>query len=246
MNKIIVSNKGIHIDDKLVKDNVINIDDDSEYILKYVDNGTYDITFVVNGNVRIIESSFDKDVVINNQYIVNGSLHITKFYNNYNVKESIDIELCKENALIEYTFANICRGVEDYIININHKCKGTVSNIINKSVALKNSHINFIINSSVSNEAVKSELNQSTRIVTMGDSDASISPNMFIDLDDVNARHGSVIGTFKDEDIFYIMSKGISYNDTLKLLIKGYLLANLKIDIDLRMEILKTIDMYWR
>ena len=80
----------------------------------------------------------------------------------------------------------------------------------------------------------------------MGECDASISPNMFIDLDDISAKHGSVIGSFKDEDIFYLMSKGISYSDVIKLLIKGYILSNMEIDADTRMNILQIIDLYWR
>ena len=77
-------------------------------------------------------------------------------------------------------------------------------------------------------------------------SDAKICPNMFIDLDDVSAKHGSVIGTFNNEQIFYLMSKGISYYDSLKLLIKGCLLADLVVAADKRMKILEIIDRYWR
>ena len=80
----------------------------------------------------------------------------------------------------------------------------------------------------------------------MGECDASISPNMFIDLDDVEAKHGSVIGAFKEDQVFYLMSKGISYNDTLKLLIKGYIMSNMEVDSDLRLRIMDIIDTYWR
>ena len=133
-----------------------------------------------------------------------------------------------------------------YIININHKVKNTISNIKNRSVALMNSDIKFIINSNVPKESIGSILDQNTRIVTMGECDASISPNMFIDLDDVSAKHGSVIGRFKDDQIFYLMSKGISYNDSLKLLIKGYLVSGLDFGLDLRFKIIDIIDTYWR
>ena len=69
---------------------------------------------------------------------------------------------------------------------------------------------------------------------------------MFIDLDDVIAKHGSVIGTFKEDQVFYLMSKGISYNDTVKLLIKGYLLSKIRVNVDIRMKIMNIIDRYWR
>lgn len=80
----------------------------------------------------------------------------------------------------------------------------------------------------------------------MGECNASISPNMFIDLDDVEAKHGSVIGSFNENQIFYLMSKGINYNDALKLLIKGYLLGNFFGDTTLRFRIMDIIDTYWR
>ena len=246
MNKIIVSNKGIYINDIKVKSKIIELSD-YEYLLEYIDSGCFEITFMINNNVKLVECSFDNKLEINNKYIIkNGYLDVTKFYNNDSVNEVINIDLCMDGSRINYHFANICKGIENYEININHNYKETISNVVNRSVALLNSKIKFIINSNVKSDSVKSVLDQSTRIVTMGDCDALISPNMFIDLDDVEAKHGSIIGTFKEDDIFYLMSKGISYNDTLKLLIKGYIFANLNVDIDLRMRILNIINTYWR
>ena len=108
------------------------------------------------------------------------------------------------------------------------------------------SELNFVINSKVKKEYEKSVLDQNTRIVTLGDSDAKISPNMFIDCDDVEARHGSIIGTFKDDMVFYLMSRGIEYNDAIELLVKGFLFSNVDADSSLREKILNVIDMYWR
>lgn len=244
MNKIIVSKDGIQ--GIKVINNCLELND-GEYSLEYIDSCEYNISFVINGNVKLIECSFDKELVVNNKYIVNdGCLSVTKFYNNISVNEKIDIDLCNYNSRIDYCFSNICRGIEKYIININHKYKNTTSNIDNKSIALINSKIDFIINSNVYKDCIKSILNQNTRIVTMGECDTSISPNMFIDLDDVEARHGSIIGSFKEDSIFYLMSKGISYSDTLKLLIKGYLLGKFNGDVDLRFRIINVIDTYWR
>ena len=80
----------------------------------------------------------------------------------------------------------------------------------------------------------------------MGECDTKIQPNMFIEIDDVEARHGSVVGTFKNDQVFYLMSKGISYNNALKLLIKGYLLSKIEVSQDVRMRIMRIIDRYWR
>ena len=244
MNKILVSKNGI--EGINVVDNYIVLND-GKYLLEYIDSCEYSLSFVINGNVKIIECSFDKEIVVNNKYEVNdGKLNVLKFYNNLSVNETIDIDLCQDKSSVDYRFSNICRGVEKYIININHKYKDTISNINNKSVALLNSKIDFVINSNVYKDCIKSVLNQNTRIVTMGECDTSISPNMFIDLEDVEAKHGSVIGTFKNDQLFYLMSKGINYNDSLKLLIKGYLLDKLDVPVDLRFKIIDIIDTYWR
>ena len=248
MNKILIDKK-IVCDNKniLIKDNTITFLKTGSYEIEYMSDGDYELTFIINDDINVLESSFDKNINVNNHYIVSkGNLIINKFYNNHDVNEVINIDLCGEDSSIDYKFANICRESENYTININHLVRNTKSNINNKSVALENSKLKFTINSNVSKESVKSILNQNTRIVTMGESDASISPNMFIDLDDVEAKHGSIIGTFKEEDIFYIMSKGISYKDTLKLLVKGYLLSNMVTNHEIRKKIMDIIDVYWR
>lgn len=251
MNKIIVKNNIVnnYQDDTIkIEDNIIKIEKDSDYEIEYIDCDKVELIInIINSRVNIMESSFDNTLEINNIYnINNGGIKINKFYTNEGVKEKIVVNLNKEKDYIYYNFSSITKGIEEYIMDINHNAKNTLSNISNKLVALKNSKINFTINSNVYKECNGSILEQNTRIVTMDKCDTKIQPNMFIDLDDVEARHGSVIGTFKDDQIFYLMSKGISYNDTLKLLIKGYLLGNVMVNFDVRKKIIDIIDLYWR
>ena len=250
MNKIVVNNNKIKIDDSniLFNDNEIIFNESGNYLIEYVNSSDIKLEFVIkNVNVNLLEYSFDEKITVENKYTVDhGSLRVDKFYNNERVKEKITIDLCSYNDKVDYYFSNICRCEEYYTMDINHKNKNTFSNISNKSIALKNSKLDFIINSNVGKKCNGSVLDQNTRIVTMGECDTRISPNMFIDLEDVTARHGSVVGTFKEDQLFYLMSKGISYYDSLKLLIKGYLLANINVNLELRQKILNIIDVYWR
>ena len=251
MNKILVSrDKIISKNDKVKIDgNTIKLLDSGIYSLEY--NDIEDINLCINIDngikVTLFESSFLGNIRVNNKYIINdGELKVNKFYNNDSVLEEINIDLCSKGSKIDYRFSNICKNNESYLININHNNVSTVSSINNKSIAMDGSKLNFVINSIVKREYEKSILDQNTRIVTLGESDSSISPNMFIDCDDVEARHGSIIGTFKDDMVFYLMSRGIEYNDAIKLLIKGYLFSNIDVDNDLREKIFNVIDMYWR
>ena len=247
MNKIIIGKKIICDSDNVkIAGHKIELLCDGDYEIEYGNSGQYKITIVTHGNINLLVYSFDNSLVTDNEYVVNdGNLNIYKFYDNHDVNEKIDINLCSPIVQVNYKFANICKENEKYEMNINHKACKTYSNINNKTVSFKNSRINFVINSNVMKNAVKSILKQNTRIVTMGDCDAAICPNMYTPLDDVEAKHGSIIGTFKDDDIFYLMSKGISYNDAVKLMIKGYLLSNIDIKNEIRKRIIDIIDVYW-
>lgn len=250
MNKILVSRDKISADSDniLVDGNNIKLFRDGIYSLEYENIDKIELCIEVSNNAKVVlyESSFLDDIIVNNRYVIkDGELRINKFYNNKSVCENVDIDLCSTGSKIDYRFSNICTGVENYIINIYHNSKNTISNINNKSIAMDGSKLDFVINSIVSKEYIGSVLDQNTRIVTIGDSDAKISPNMFIDCDDIEARHGSVVGTFKDELVFYLMSRGIEYNDCIKLLVKGFLFSNIDVDNKMRERILNVIDMYW-
>ena len=251
MNRIIVNRNRIdnYKDDEIeINNNKIWFYKDNKYEMEYIDCDDVRLEFMIdNVKIEILDYSSDNYLKIKNIYnINNGSLRIDKFYNNKMVDEEIDFNLMQDGDRVDYNFATISLGEENYIINVNHNNKNTISNIDNRSVALKNSKINYTINSRVLKDCVKSMLDQNTRIITLDECEAKISPNMFIDLDDVIAKHGSVIGTFKEDQVFYLMSKGISYNDTVKLLIKGYLLSKIRVNVDIRMKIIDIIDMYWR
>ena len=46
-----------------------------------------------------------------------------------------------------------------------------------------------------------------------------IKPNLFIDEEDVVANHSALIGTFSSDEIFYLMSRGISKEESFNLLL---------------------------
>jgi Fe-S cluster assembly scaffold protein SufB len=78
------------------------------------------------------------------------------------------------------------------------------------------------------------------------DNECVINPNLYIEDSDVVANHAAAIGKFSEEELFYLMSRGIPYNDAVNLLIKGFLVGSFDIN-DKRIEEIKVIvDSYWR
>ena len=59
---------------------------------------------------------------------------------------------------------------------------------------------------------------------------SQINPNLYIENYDVEASHAAYIGEFKEEALFYMMSRGISMDDAKFLLLKAFLLGSFNFD----------------
>ena len=247
MNKILLSNNiQIISDDYEVDNNIINIKKDGDYIIEYKEN-LNNITYIFNNNinVNILEISIDNNLNNNITYnlLENSNVNISKFYKNKEVKEIININLKEINSSINYNFSNISNYKEDYKIIINHLNKYTKSNIKNKILAKNNSNITIDLDSIVKKDMINCTLLQETRAVVFDKEKVNIKPNMYIDCDDIEAKHSAVIGKFKDEEIFYLMTRGIPKEEAIELLSESFLFSNLTFDKE---EITNLINKYWR
>jgi Fe-S cluster assembly protein SufD len=76
----------------------------------------------------------------------------------------------------------------------------------------------------------------------MSDGKSTICPNLLIDNYDVDSSHGAYIGKFRDEEIFYLMSRGISREDSYRLLLNGFLINSDSIDFNKIDEFVREIE----
>ena len=229
MNKIkVVNNKIIPFvsDDVEINDNSINFNNNGNYFIDYIDCNNVSLCINVNNNkcIHLFEYSNNNDINFNIKYNLDmaSSLIISKFYYNNKCNEVVNIYLNKKGASVKYN--------------------NTSSDVFNRIIAKENSSNYFDINSYVDNVIKDCYLNQSTKVVTLGDSDNRVNPNMFISEEDVTAIHSSTIGSINEEDLFYLMSRGISYNDSVKLIIKGMILSNINPDMENMERILSILD----
>lgn len=249
MNKInVVDNKIIPFDntDVILNNNIITFTNNGDYYLEYITSDNVNIIISVEDNVcvHLFEYSNNNDINTNITYNLgkNSSLIISKFYYNDNTNEEINIYLNKKNANIKYNFSSISKNHDNYLINIYHNDSTTSSDIFNRTIAKENSSNTFDINSYVENKILDCYLNQSTKIITLGDSNNKINPNMFTHDNSVTAIHASVIGNVNEEELFYLMSRGISYNEAIKIIIKGIILSNINPNMEYRERILNILE----
>lgn len=249
MNKIVIdSNKlNSYSDNNInVKDGVIEFVSGGDYSLELIDCSDIDINIIIKDNicVKLFIMGIDND--INSKFIYNlcnnSNLILFKFYNNKNVCEYEKVYLEGSYSKVSYNFSSICSGKEEYKIKIFHNNNYVSSYVSNKCIGNDGSKISFDIDSILDKGNIGCAMDQNTKVMCMGDVDCKVEPNMYIEEDDVEARHGSVIGKFNDECIFYLMSRGISEDEAIKLLIKGFILSNLVVDDDKRDKILDIIN----
>lgn len=226
---------------------IIEIKESGSYVLEF--GNIQNVEFIISNSIEVSLFCINVDMIIdrtiNYRVLDNSRLVVNKFYNNKNSYENIYVNLDGVGSSIEYYFSSISIASEKYNMVINHNNKLVSSKIINHIIAMDKASVEFIIDSNVEHGNGGTIMNQSTKIINLGENRSVIKPNMNIREYDVKASHGSVVGEFREEDIFYLMSRGISYNDSLKLLIKGFLLGKY-IDSKFCDKINLVIDKYWR
>lgn len=234
----------------IIYNNQITFLTSGNYTIEYINCHKLALTINIEKNIMInlFEYADNQNLNLKNTYNLKtySNLILFKFYNNKEVEEKIIFNLNEQYSKIDYHFSNICSKKEQYHLIINHNASYTESMITNKSISTNNANLSFTIDSNLPKGNTNCILDQQTRIITLEDSFAKIEPNMFIEEDNVEAKHGSVIGKFSSDELFYLLARGIPEKEALKLLIKGFIFSNLLVDLDKRAKIFNIINEKWR
>ena len=161
----------------------------------------------------------NQDVIYN----VSENSKLVVYQYGINIDNHIIINLHGENASVEYHYSTINYDDHKYKIDVNHNNSKTISNIYNHGINVFDNKLDFDITGNVLNKSGKCECNQKNQILNISDGKSTILPKLLIDNYDVISSHSAYIGKFKDEILFYLMSRGISEKVSYDLLIKSFL-----------------------
>ena len=108
---------------------------------------------------------------------------------------------------------------------INHLVENTKSYQLIKSVLGKLSKAAYQGKIFVNSKAQKTDGYQLSKAILLDEtSEFNAKPELEIYADDVKCSHGSASGSLDENSIFYLMSRGLNYQQSKKLLINGFLL----------------------
>ena len=171
--------------------------------------------------------------------------NIKYFYNNINQETNSLSEIfilslgsdfikneinCNLNGKYASTFVNgiiSLQNLQHHEIksNINHLAANTKSYQLIKSVLDNESKAVFQGKIFVDSKAQKTNGYQLSKAILLNNNtEFNAKPELEIYADDVKCSHGSASGNLNENSIFYLMSRGLNYQEAKNLLINGFLL----------------------
>jgi len=167
------------------------------------------------------------------------------------VKVDDTISLDGEFATCDIEVLNIGSFNDVFTVNqdVIHNAKSTNSNISNSLISHSNSKIDYSVSGRIFKGNEYSSCKQQNKGVILDKSGMiAVEPKLFIDEFNVEASHGAAIGQMDDEQLYYLLSRGLSEQEARNLIISGYTkpFINNIMDEDIKLmierEILKRIN----
>ncbi len=161
-------------------------------------------------------------------YEVNEDAKLTVAYGECSegaVERSTYVALRRPYAHAEVLTATLASCRKDYRMNVVNFAPHTYGEIRNFAVVLKEGRLMIDAIGSIVKGAKGSRSHQTSRALSFEDGQHStILPELLIDENDVEASHAMSIGRVDDEQLYYMMSRGLTLSQVTALLSSGYLM----------------------
>ena len=106
---------------------------------------------------------------------------------------------------------------------VDHRVPHTTSRQLYKGILNNSSRAVFNGAIKVKKDAQKTEAHQlNNNLLLSSDAEIDTKPQLEIDADDVKCSHGATIGQLGQDELFYLLSRGISEDEAMEMLSKGF------------------------
>lgn len=226
MNKILVSNEK---DNFILCDGKYEFKNDGSYSLE-VENLSKDVYLVISENVKIILNLLGKNTSLNFhiRILENASLVMNNLVVEGNI--NINVDLVEEMADFNLNYSILSSKNSNNQITINHKVSKTKALLKNHGFSMNKAKLIFDVNAYIGKGVSKCISKQDNQIIENDDSLSQINPNLYIENYDVEASHSAYVGEFREDELFYLMSRGITLEDSKFLLLKSFLIGSFNLE----------------
>ncbi len=135
------------------------------------------------------------------------------------------VALRQSGATALLSSASLANCAKNYNMQVVNFAPHTYGNIENYAVVLEHGKLMIDAIGKIVKGAYASESHQTSRALSFAQGQTStILPELLIDENDVQASHAMSMGRVDDEQLYYLMSRGLSMRQCTALLSTGYLL----------------------
>ena len=180
----------------------------------------YKIDKIENKNIKYSFNNIEQNKnTISETFILSSGSNFFKSEVNCNLKGE------HSSAFVNGIFSLDKNKHHEIRTTVNHLTDNTKSYQLIKSVLEDSSKAAYQGKIFVNSDAQKTDGYQLSKAILLNkDSEFNAKPELEIYADDVKCSHGSASGSLNEDSIFYLMSRGLNYNQARELLINGFLL----------------------
>ena len=202
---------------------LLNISNDCNIkkVFNINDNSTLDI-------ISIEASSNNSKVNINIESILNNNstlnnMKITLYQNDTKILENSIINNSDSNLSNYNVYINTFGKLLDINSKVTHKYKDSESIMTNYGICKGGGKITINTDGVIEKGAKRTVVRQKSKGILL-DLDSTIEANPWLEIDeyDCMANHGAGIGAIDEEELYYLMSRGLTRLNSEKLIIGGY------------------------
>ncbi len=211
MNKILVKEDNIVLDNEIVELEFKTLKCNltikgSVWIDDLNNNSLEELNITLLDGSRLLYNKYTKDI---------KNLKI-------NILENNDTTLEFNYSLYQSIKASII--LDSKVLGNNNKCSMNVYGVSDKDGAI-------VVNAtgSVLENIKDNDLLENIRILMLNDSENVIVPNLLVGSNEVSVNHNATISSLDTNYLYYLNSKGLSYEEAKKLIVKGFLKSKLKL-----------------
>lgn len=213
----------------IIKDNlnikmteIMNINRNAK-VLKNVFVGTdshFDIAGFECYNSRVV---INTNTQLEDKAYIN-CIRLSLFLGQATVSEQWQLNGVKAQIDQYNVFINNSSSAQNISAKVFHNIKETTSKMTNYAICKGSSALNINTDGIIKNGAKGSHITQKSKGILL-DTQAVISANPLLHIDEFDclASHGAGIGSIDEEEIYYLMSRGLNRVDSEKLIINGFI-----------------------
>ena len=226
MNKILMSSPE---KTSVINDGKYRFSEDTTLTLE-VEDFSKDIFLSVTSHKKVIFNLFSKNSTLNfHIQILKGAEFVFNYFS-INGSNTITTNLLEDESKFYLNYSVLNDDNSNNKITVYHDASKTEAYLKNHGFSSGGAKLVFDVSSYIPKEASSCISRQDNQVLENSQSFSQINPNLYIENYDIDASHAAYVGEFKEAELFYLMSRGLTEESSKLLLLKSFLIGSFNLD----------------